>query len=544
MMLKKSCVFIFILLSNQAFSQNTTTVNVEVPGKKTPFKTKGLIQFSLFHTNDMHGHAWPYSEPGNEVIGGLASIQTLILPEARRSAIFSDEIMLLLDGGDFSLGTLRNDVMRSRPMIDAMNQMGYTAAAMGQAELSRGLSHLKTIGKQSRFTLLASNAFLKTKSGRQRLSETYIIKEIDGVRIGIIGLIHPSIKNAVKFVMPNLIIDDPIRTARKIENKIHDKVDLLIAISHMGIRPKQRFIQNRDDVVLAKATKYIDVIVGGASHSVLSGPLLIHKKLIVQAGANTQYLGRLTLALDPKKQFEIERYLYSQFPINLKIPNPNTKSDTKYVNAWQYIRPDTTINKQLQTYNQHLRSLSHRQIGLSRTPLMQMLDPPDYSLGNYMADTLRTYSKADIALIPSQNIGKLIPTGPLYYTHLLSASPKQNVLVKGRIKGSALYTLMKHMMTLRPEHPGFLLISGFEISKNSENRFELLFEGKPLNKNQVFLVTTTSDLAQPSWGYPVQALLTERKVINQTLSDILFQNFMKTRVIETADSTPRVPATF
>lgn len=130
--------------------------------------------------------------------------------------------------------------------------MGCHAIGIGDDDLSLGKKFLKELSKKSPIPFLSSNVM--DKNSGKLLFQRYVIKELEGLRIGIFSLLSPGVflgpadprKNGLSF-------RDPVETARGIVRELNPKTDLIILLSHQGY-PK--------DVELAQKLSGIHIIVG------------------------------------------------------------------------------------------------------------------------------------------------------------------------------------------------------------------------------------------------------------------------------------------
>jgi len=140
----------------------------------------------ILHTNDFHGHLTP---EGN--VGGSAYIASIVDNERKQ---YPGRV-LLLDAGDIIDGDPVGDLFYGRSVIEVMNAMGYDAMTVGNHDLGRyggnytyGVfpienDYLMDLKAAANFPMLAANVLINGS----RPFQSYIIKEIGGIKIGIIG---------------------------------------------------------------------------------------------------------------------------------------------------------------------------------------------------------------------------------------------------------------------------------------------------------------------------------------------------------------------
>jgi len=158
--------------------------------------------------------------------------------------------LLLLDAGDSLFGDrFLGQQTQGKGVVEAMNLLGYDAMALGGGDMRLGLDTLRQRMAEAEFPFLSANVVL---SGTETLfTEPYIIKEMGGHRVAIIGLTEPGAADAVQGAVTVL---NPIETARRYVAEVSGKASTIIVLSHIGVEA---------DMKLAKEVEGIDLIVSG-----------------------------------------------------------------------------------------------------------------------------------------------------------------------------------------------------------------------------------------------------------------------------------------
>lgn len=228
---------------------------------------------TVLHTNDMHGRVMPRGEPG-----GLVRAATLV-----RHIRSEMPNVLLLDAGDIIHGTPEDYFSGGRASTGAMNAAGYCLATAGNHEFDFGLPVMQGVMADASFPFVAAN--IRSAAGGQwdKLGQ-YAIMDVDGVRVAVLGITTLDVislhwPNAIK----DIVVEDPIATARELVPRLRSQSDVLIVLSHLG---------NAQDKVLAESVEGIDFIIGGHSHTVVSDSCWVGNTMISQAGSYGRALGR------------------------------------------------------------------------------------------------------------------------------------------------------------------------------------------------------------------------------------------------------------
>lgn len=254
--------------------------NNNISGTEISEQTKSL---NIIYTNDIHGAIVPeeFNKSLNSYTGGMAYTGTVI-KELKKE---TEGKNLLLDAGDWALGSSESKLTEGKTMIDVMNHLGYDGAEIGNHEFDWGQKPLQEMIDRASFPVMGANI---TKSDTTLMEGVtpYIIKEINGIKVGILGLIS---QNTSETVDPENIKGIKFENSRKTVEKYLPEMkkngaELTIVLSHEGIK---------DDVELASETSGIDIIVGGHSHTSMGKAAKINNTIIVQAGSNSVKVGNL-----------------------------------------------------------------------------------------------------------------------------------------------------------------------------------------------------------------------------------------------------------
>jgi len=197
---------------------------------------------------------------------------------------------LLLDAGNALAGTEGLAAStKGKANIEAMNLLAYNALALGELDLSLGPTILRERMKEARFPFLSANTVI-SQTG-QLFAQPYIILNVGGRRVGIVGLTEPLPPlPRVAGEKETLLVRDPIQFGRPYVEKVVKEAEIVILLSHMG--------QALDEALAAQVSG-IDVIIGSKDRTVLvpvryggAGPV------IAQAGSQGQFVGFVELKID------------------------------------------------------------------------------------------------------------------------------------------------------------------------------------------------------------------------------------------------------
>lgn len=393
----------------------------------------------ILHTNDVHSRIESHIPQGAEAEqGGRVRVATLI--EEIRDMYGKDKV-LLLDAGDAIHGMNIDNLFGGLPSIQIMNAMGYDAFTLGNHEFNYGQEVLAERILDANFRTLAANVM--KDDGSLFAGYSGLVKEVNGVKVGIIGLVaeetpivtHPKNVEGLTFY-------DPIAMAKQTAAILRPDVDILIALSHLGYAK---------DVELAEALPELDVIVGGHSHTRLNVPREVNGVIIAQAHEYANDLGFLYLEVEDKQIVAHEGFL---IPVTADIEkHAGVQSIIDHWNEQLQARLDNVVGSSNISWDGERASVRTQET----------------NLGNLVADVIRDAVEADIAVTNGGGIRASIHAGEIRVADIYNTLPFDNSLVVVEMMGMDILEALEHSVRLLPEQNGaFLQVSGitFEVDPN------------------------------------------------------------------------------
>lgn len=268
------------------------------------FKPSFKKQITILHTNDVHSHIEPFgpNDAKNPNMGGVARRAGLVTQIRKENPN-----TLLLDAGDIFQGTPYFNFYGGELEFKLMSKLKYDAATIGNHDFDNGIDGLYAQLPHAEFDFISSN-YDFTNTVLDGHTKPYRVFEKDGVKIGVFGLgiqlqglVNKQLYKETKYL-------DPVEMAQEMTKilKKEKGCDLVICLSHLGYEYDTNEIS---DMKLARATKDIDLIIGGHTHTFLKTPTVtknIEGKdvLVNQVGCYGVYLGRVDFYLDSEKNVE------------------------------------------------------------------------------------------------------------------------------------------------------------------------------------------------------------------------------------------------
>lgn len=222
---KKRKLFSFVLAFVLIIGMFTIPVKAE----------EETVHLTILGTTDLHSNIYNWSyEDGKEVDDlGIAKVYSVV--EAVRE---ENPNTLLLDNGDTIQGTILSDDLYNtklellHPVIDVMNFMGYDAMTLGNHEFNFGLDLIHKIVEEAEFPILGANIYWKDGTN---FVKPYTIKEVAGIKIGILGLGNPNIPRWDGPKVTELEFEAIDKAAEKYVKELKEQVDVIIATAHSGL---------------------------------------------------------------------------------------------------------------------------------------------------------------------------------------------------------------------------------------------------------------------------------------------------------------------
>ncbi len=423
----------------------------------------------ILYVNDFHGFAEPHKPLGSEdKLGGIAYLA------GRVDLLRSQRPSLLLAAGDMIQGDNWANLFQGKSSIEVMNAMKFDAMVVGNHEFDFGQEVLWNRISEAGFPVLGANV-----EGFGAL-EPYVIKEVDGVKVAIIGVVTADtpISTDPRNVM-GLKFDPPPDAVRKYVRQLKGKADIFVVLSHIGYAA---------DRTLAEDVTGIDVIVGGHSHTKLETPVKVGGAVIVQAWDHAKALGVLDLT--------VQDGMISGYEGHIEKIKPEEGGEDKAVMAI------------VEKYGDRVNKVLDEPIGTAEVDLDgENVRTRETNLGDLIADIMRKTSGADAALINGGSIRTSIDKGQIRVKDVYSVLPFDNYIVAIKLTAAQLKEALEHGVSAVERGEGrFPQVSGLTFTylpsapPGSRVR-QVLIEGRPLEPDKEYSVATNDFLAAGGDGY-------------------------------------------
>ena len=292
--------FLKISLAGAVLSAVASPLSLQAAEVKTPL--------TILHTNDVHSHIEPFADDDKKYPGlGGAAQRATILDNIRKK---SDNV-LVLDAGDIFQGTPYFNFFQGDLEIDLMNKMRYDAATIGNHDFDGGIDTLAKQITRSNFPFVNCNYDFTNTPVAGKVHKHVVIKKgklkigITGCGVELNGLVPDKLYVNTKYLDPVKCVQEQVDIL-KYEKKCH----LIICLSHLGYKYDNAKVS---DIVLAKQTTNIDLIIGGHTHTFLEKPDVQKNKdgkdvLINQVGWAGIQIGQLEYFFEKSFRKKLSNY--------------------------------------------------------------------------------------------------------------------------------------------------------------------------------------------------------------------------------------------
>jgi len=517
-MIKRLYLLFFTLIACLALSLNFSVFAKDI--------TEQLV---IIGTTDVHGnlHSIDYftNKPQSN---SLVKIYTKV-KEIRSKY----KNTLLLDAGDLIVGTpLANYYAlvkpeKENPLITVYNTMGYDAFNLGNHEFGYTLEYLDKVKKEAKYPLLSANIYIHNTD--KPAFKPYIIKNVNGIKVGIIGFIVPETNVWRKVILENKMdIRDAIESAKiwmpKLEN---EKPDVIVCLSHLD---------REDAYKLANLYPQIDVIITGHTHEELE-KMLVNGVLITQPYKYAKRLAVVTLDLKKvNKAWKV------------------TEKDSKLINIeTSNIKDDEGLVESLKQELEETIKYVDRPIGTSTDVWCpkdaRLKDTPIVDLINKVQLEV---TGADLSTSPLFEGVRGLKKGEITRADILNLYKYENTLVAIKISGKQLKEYLEHSAKYFNTSPNpdiinkkvapydYDMISGvdykIDVSKAVGQRIiDLTFKGKPVTDDMTFSLAL-NNFRQKGGGY--YNMIENAPVVydrNENVRDLIIKYIEDKKIISPKD---------
>jgi 5'-nucleotidase len=368
--------------------------------------------------------------------------------------------LLVFSAGDNRTGNPVNDQYDpiNYPMITLMNTMGFDVSAVGNHEWDANIDNLQHDIERANFPFICANIIIPDSVKLD--VKPYVLFENQGIRIAVVGMIelrsdglpgtHPNNLKKVSFKRANTVLPD--------YKYLKNQSDAFILLSHCGFE---------EDLELAQANPWMDVIIGGHSHTLIEHPSETNGVLITQSGSNLKYATLVKLKFKDGKL---------------------VNKDAVVLNVNGVKRENKEVSKMLNEFND--APALNEAIATALTKFENKEE-----IGCMMTDAIREISGVDFAF---QNTGGIrvdyLKKGPITIKDVYSIDPFNNEVIVYQMTGAQVKHFILNSYRKNGGFPSF--VSGMNYTVGDDGKSVWVeMDGATFSTKEVYKVAFNSYMA-------------------------------------------------
>lgn len=487
MKIKNIYTYLPIIIAASLFMscKNANSVNSSQMGA-----SQDTLKITILQTADIHGQLDPHPElfwENDEIVfkerGGLANIKTLFDIEKKKNP----GNVIIVDGGDLIQGSGYVAHSEGEVMVDVIRNMGYDVLIPGNWEVIYGKEKMLDIYERFETPTIVQNMFHEKTN--ENLYPSYLVKEINGVRLGFVGINDPDVPVRQNPIFSKGInftqVDDTVKELiDKIKND--EQIEVMFLITHIGIY-KQVELAN------SEISENVDYILGNDTHERVREMIQGKYAKVTEPGAFGSFVGKLNLYFVDNKLVKDDYELMDVDP-KVYAADPEIQS---------------IIDRNKSPYKDNLETV----VGYTNVPMYRYLtveNPTD----NLVTDAARWKTGADIAISNGFRFGNpIVPEhgkpAPITRANLWNLLPVNEPVKTGKATGKQIKMWLEKEMhnafaqNATERFGGWLVrFSGMKVEFSSQNdrnqRIKSIeVNGEPLDEDRYYTISACERPGDP-----------------------------------------------
>lgn len=489
-------------------------------GMGTNNSVRDTLIITVLQTADIHGqldtHPELFWENENVLFknrGGLANIKTLFKMERQKNP----NRTIIVDGGDLIQGSGYTALSEGKVMPELIKNMGYDVIIPGNWEVVYGKDVMIDVMQGYDTDVIAQNMY--HEKSEELLFPAYSVKEIEGVRIGFMGINDPDVP-----VRQNPIFSKGIAFSgltndlkKQVDDlKVNEDLDVLFLVTHLGVFKQVELANNT-------LSENVDYILGNDTHERVRKPIQGKYAKVTEPGAFGSFVGKLTLHF-------VDGILVDD-DYELIDVDPRVFPADKEVQA--------LVDKAKAPYEEHLETV----IGYTKTPIYRYLTVEN-PMDNMITDAALWKTGADIAISNGFRFGNpIVPENgkpaPITRANLWNLLPVNEKVKTGKATGKQIRDwLEKEMHNAFSQNPterfgGWLVrFSGMKVNFNSQNErgnriSAITVNGEPLKDDEFYTISACVRPGDPIDNLCRMANVKDVEVMDYTIHEVVEEYLKK-----------------
>ncbi len=484
-------------------------------------------RFTIAYVNDIHAQLEPHAElfwSGEteeyvENVGGLSRISTAVkMLRAERPGQ-----VVFIDGGDTIQGSGPAAWSLGEVVVKPMNSLGLDLAIPGNWAVTYGAEALKQRASEFSYPLIAANIFVD--GTKQPLFPSHLVREINGVKVGFIGLTDPDVPRRQPPFMSDGLNFTGADSIQPLVNSLRasGEVELVVLVTHIGLNKA---------IWLADNLEGVEVILSADTHERTYQPIQRGQTWVVEAGAFGSFLGVLDIDVDKNGKITERTWELRELRPTLYAEDPEVRA---------------VVEQALSPY----RARAGKVLGQSSRWLGRY-DVLNSSIDRIIADAVREAAGTDIALTNGYRFAPPLAPGPITEGDLWNWLPMSLPLKVGNAKGSQLITYwereLENVFSPDPSkrfggwlpRPSNMTVL-FDSSKSAGHRLEALdVGGRRVEPEQLYSIASGSHRGAPTNQVHRVVQCTETRELSLDLHHAVRSYLTRHDPIVFTDSQPAV----
>lgn len=489
------------------------------------------VLIKLLGINDFHGQISTGKYINNEPVGG-AAVLAAYLKQAQKG--MENRTIITIMGDLVGASPPSSGLLHDEPTIlfinslgnefcsshDRMNMQCNIVATVGNHEFDKGQQSLKELiyGTDlpptdswislphypgASYPYISAN--IVNTSTNQPLFPPYVIKLVQGIRVGFIGAI---LKNADKTMFPQnaegLTFLDEAATINQYIPELKAKgADIIVVLLHEGGKQQpyegptipHSKVDGAIQSIVHQLNDDIDVVMCGHTHQFLNAYIPNHHGvdiLVTQANSYSASFAEVDLEFDTMTHY---------------IKNKYARIITTYANRWPGSIPDESTQQLVKLAEDQVEPTVNSYLATLETPLLRQQNRDGESnLGNLVADAFRDVMEAEIGLTNLHGLRDDLRPGLITWGNLFAVLPFSNEVVTITLTGDEIYDLLEQQWVNNESN--MLQISGISYEYNTNNPIgrkilTVRHHNQPLIRDKRYTIATTNFLASGSGNFSV-----------------------------------------
>lgn len=444
------------------------------PSQAEP-QAQRTVEVQILGLNETHGQLLPLRRDGR-MAGGAATLAAYL----EREEAENPRRTLIVDSGDFMQGPPISSFFEGASTVEAFNAIGVDAAAVGNHEFDWGQEALRQRVGEAQFPFLAVNVRDQQTGEQPEGIEPYVIENLQGVKVGIIGVANPDTKNVtLPAATEGLRFLDLEASAEAVNDAVAELrrrgVQTIVVAAHQGLTaPDEGALAD----LVSGFSREVDLVIGG--HIPLELSTEINGIPVVQPYGNTRGYADAVLTVDRRTK---------------DVVAADVQTDPTWVDA---IEPDREVAAIVERYQRQLRDALGKVAGETRTAITRTRDA-ESEMGNFVSDAMRTHvDGVDFAFTNAGGLRADIDAGPITLEEIYSVLPFNNTLVTMDLSGAQVRQVLEEGAASRY---GVVQVSGLRWAFDADAPFGsrvtrvTLPDGTPIDPNATYRIATNNFMA-------------------------------------------------